>query len=421
MRSLLYVCGVILFVFGEGRTALAQTCETPDLFPECRNELAHRIWADYRLAGVSQAMPAVAQRVLLPEVECFRPERVALTDQAKRLEDIRIALLQETRRTWASQVGQRYRAQIERCQARQFEFHKLAARASEAVYRLEAPPGYQTVRAESRGDFSDIQSMLLRPDDLTQAYVFAIAGTESLSDLRSDLSFGSDQFFDRRQEVRRQIRQILDRGHDVVITGHSLGGGLAQGFASDLADEILREFERSGSADRPRGRLRLVTFNAFGGRGLEEITQRRDREHERRIQGGQYLSGSRPRPVDDSYYGVAIDHRIVRRQMVEESVHYRTQGDVVSRLGRHFGQVVDLPGPGVHRPLTAHRMSTLRGSLERTNPMQVCANESRGLRIADWVTQAISAFADERVLEAMARRDRERSRLTQRQVPQGEG
>jgi hypothetical protein len=207
-----------------------------------------------------------------------------------------------------------------------------------------------------------------------------------LSDLRSDLSFGSDQFYDRRKEVRRQIRQLIERGHDVTITGHSLGGGLAQGFAADLVDEILREYSRSGQEQRPRGRLRLVTFNALGGKGLQDIVDRRDRQQRRTKSREEPYSGLDRLAVTDLDPRITQTYRVLRRQIVEESVHYRTRGDVVSRLGRHYGQVIDIDGPGAVQPPTAHRMSTVRNSLDSTNPLHVCANESQGLRIADWVT-----------------------------------
>jgi hypothetical protein len=155
----------------------AWSCQTPDFYPACRIELAHRIWAEYRLAGVAEILPTQTARVIVPESECSRPEGVALAAQAHRIDDIRLALLEETRRAWASKFGQRYRADIERCQRRQFEIHQQASRAADSVYRLQAPEGYKIVRAESRGDFSDIQSRLLRPRDLTQPFIFSIAGT----------------------------------------------------------------------------------------------------------------------------------------------------------------------------------------------------------------------------------------------------
>ncbi len=148
--------------------------------------------------------------------------------------------------------------------------------------------------------------------------IFSIGGTQGYTDLLADLNLGAAQ---RKSPVLLQMEERLVRdvlsGRDIVITGHSLGGGLAQAVAYDLAKAV----EGKPGA----GKVLLVTWNAFGGRELIARTGTFSPEIEARI----------------------------------DAANYYVPGDPVSRIGTHVGPVMALAPIKRGNPIGYHIMDAV--------------------------------------------------------------
>ena len=228
---------------------------------------------------------------------------------------------------------------------RRNERHLLAFKASSLVYKwadlensrtgqdfLEThaafmsgiPPGYQY--EHGMGDRrSGFKYVILSPTAPDMPWIFAIAGTESALDWAVDIAnFGRVQLHRLRSLslVFTNCEFTDSRGRpkgalDWIITGHSLGGGLAQAFAYHVQDQ------RRSMALRPAN-LELVTYNGFGARELVGLGEP-DR----------------------------IEHSI-------RSFNYFVTGDVVSTVGRHIGSTYEVKASGPITPLTGIRRHTLQ-------------------------------------------------------------
>lgn len=85
--------------------------------------------------------------------------------------------------------------------------------------------------------------------------VVAIAGTQSKKDLAADLNWGLSQARSAAYaKLLTHVQAELARGGEVAVTGHSLGGGLAQVLGYDLARTNPQAPER----------VRVVSWNGFG-------------------------------------------------------------------------------------------------------------------------------------------------------------
>ena len=92
--------------------------------------------------------------------------------------------------------------------------------------------------------------------------VLAFAGTDAgAQDVYSDLLLGWNQWERNGSEVIEYMHRVLDSGGSLLVTGHSLGGALAQYAVYDLA---VARFEM-GHLDELASRVEVVTFNGLGG------------------------------------------------------------------------------------------------------------------------------------------------------------
>ncbi len=229
--------------------------------------------------------------------------------------------------------------------------HWLAMKASQLIYKLSdletAKTGAQLVREytdfrtrvlndyEHWRYFSDRETGLkfgvFAPVNPEDPWIFAFAGTQSGLDWMSDVSLGrrqlqrveefADYFIDCRNVDRAGV-PIAARNW--IITGHSLGGGLAQAFAFKarsrrMLHRMLPE------------QLELVTFNGFGALDLL-------------------------RPLS----GI---EKIETMQLL--STNYFVTGDVVSRIGKHLGPTFEIPMPAGVKPgaMRSHVMTTVEASV----------------------------------------------------------
>lgn len=230
----------------------------------------------------------------------------------------------------------------------------LAQEAADAIYRLpdlesvasgaelvtrtipfvkSLPAGYQFYSYFSEPE-AGMKYMLLKPtnDDIKKPYILAIAGTQSLLDWLVDVDLGRAQFLKLTRLVRLfSTCQYLDsRGqplasHGLVVTGHSLGAGLAQAVAYSIQKARIDSNLTAMDID-------LVSFNGFGGRSLIEKDE-------------------------------VFDERI---PPLLRARNYWVEGDLVSRIGVHIGPTYGLGHPKSIEPslrtaVALHLMTTVAG------------------------------------------------------------
>ncbi len=133
-------------------------------------------------------------------------------------------------------------------------------------------------------------------------FIIAIAGTEGARDGIADFSFGRSQC----QHLLAVIDQLftahkLPPNPEIIVTGHSLGGGLAQAVAWYL--------EKNLPARKITPRLWLFTFNAFG---AQELIRKQEKTF----------------TPEQSHLTYAAN--------------YFVRGDPVSKLGTHLGPTLEL-------------------------------------------------------------------------------
>ncbi len=145
-------------------------------------------------------------------------------------------------------------------------------------------------------------------------FMVAMQGTRgpNAQDWYGNVGFGVDRWNSDKggQLLMAKLEALLTGTNgdrltgDIIFTGQSLGGALAEYAAYDFR----REINASGIADFPNSRIALVTFNGLGGiAGLQQISSDRGQ-----IFDSSLLSGTTTR-------------------------HYWVQGDLVSRLGEGTG------------------------------------------------------------------------------------
>lgn len=205
------------------------------------------------------------------------------------------------------------------CQWRTEQIHKAAAAASYAIYKQthekdSVPDGYYLKNRST--DFfifpgSGVQAYVIRPKPPNSANlppIISFRGTHGIQGLVSDSSYGADQLKNIRVKFTQWINQLkAENNHELVVTGHSLGGGLAQAAVGLMPDE-------------PGFRVQLVTFNGFGGRDAIKAF-----EIENHV------------PPSKRNYKTF--------QPTRDAVGYRMDGDVVSLLGARFGETRTIPSP----------------------------------------------------------------------------
>lgn len=215
-----------------------------------------------------------------------------------------------------------------------------------------APVGYR-VKASWNDNFRDgfkqgVFAALYEPQGAGPV-IFAFKGTATNNDWIEDLtnqgsvqlrsvfkmatpshSLGSNAYL--------ELLKRLENGQDVLITGHSLGGGLAQATAY-LLQRDLGDFQRSEIAQGKKmsklGNLHLVTFNALGGQQtLRRFAFSSLKENDRELYKGTRLESK------------GVDFQI--QKTVVESLHarnYANVGDPVSPLFDHIGPKIFVGTP----------------------------------------------------------------------------
>ncbi len=159
-----------------------------------------------------------------------------------------------------------------------------------------------------------------------EEYIVAFRGTEqTLADFNTDVHKGWPQYENSDDDIQNVLKDLLLKASHVDITGHSLGGALAQFAAYDLLAD-----NQSLNASK----VSLTTWNALGGEwALREFR---------------------------NYDPIKVNNL--------QAAHYYRGDDLVSRLGRGHvgGDCIELHDPirQIADPLAAHMKEELLQGLE---------------------------------------------------------
>ena len=164
----------------------------------------------------------------------------------------------------------------------------------------------------------------------------------SLQDLAADgllgIGFNTDVFGAAVKFVKQRAM-----GTDLVVCGHSLGGAVAQIVGNRLG-------------------LRIATFNAPG---VAALASRNMKEAEPGAAAGRTA-------------GMAASALVYPVQAVEDmkaafskvkGVNVRLEGDVVSKIGIHYGRLQTIPGPPGAGAAKSHYKETVIESLAKAPDM----------------------------------------------------
>lgn len=178
----------------------------------------------------------------------------------------------------------RIKVEAETCQKKQEKEHRIAMFASNDIYTGNRPPvGWETLeilKDSETGFYAEIQREL-NPRFKGKAKIMVVfRGTEikDEGDGKANFTFGFHQLYNPDTpespnrmdytDVMEKLMPFIQEGHEIVFTGHSLGGGLAQGFVY-LADQAIAN---TSSLDNSlRKNLSSVTFGSFGARPLIDM------------------------------------------------------------------------------------------------------------------------------------------------------
>lgn len=207
-------------------------------------------------------------------------------------------------------------------------------RLANAIYADQpSVPGW-TVVAFRPGQGTGLQAAVFtRHQETVVAFKGTSQATDVVADLKIGLGMNTSMFSEAESFVSRHA------GADgVVVTGHSLGGAIAQTVGN-------------------RRRRPFVSFNAPGvallaSQNLGTVVPALGLV---RLAVGATVGAIRHPMQTLRDVGAAFHDSL--------GVNYRLSGDLVSAYGLHYGPIVHLQGQG--DPLTQHRMTTMNAVLER--------------------------------------------------------
>lgn len=209
---------------------------------------------------------------------------------------------------------------------------------SEAVY--EPSPslnGWTTARVLRSSSVGSLQAALFTKG---QEQVVAFKGTSEAMDVVADLKIGTGWNSTYYSEAE-QFCANYATGPNLVVTGHSLGGGIAQTVGN-------------------RRRVPFCSFNApgVGIVASSNIASARLGMSAVRIAGGLLSVLRHPqqamRDMQSAFY-------------VVEGVNFRLSGDVVSQIGLHYGPIITLRGTGLNQ----HGISLMNQILQQNGYDQI--------------------------------------------------
>jgi Ca2+-binding RTX toxin-like protein len=228
-----------------------------------------------------------------------------------------------------------------------FEILETLAQASQDAYEAgNHNPDHYTL-SERVEDPDTGFSVSIYGNDAENSYIFAFSGTEmSVQDVFSDLTLGLSQWSKNSGDIKNLIDRYFSENDDpqLYLTGHSLGGALAQYAAYEYA---MAYGISNPTVTAP---FKLVTFNALGGElGLK----------------------------NPDLYPAGYDESITQ---TINAAHYKITGDIFSRLGGDHigGELLAIDRP-VNTPLGAHPIAHFTTGLSGSGPVTLSEYQSANI------------------------------------------
>lgn len=210
------------------------------------------------------------------------------------------------------------------------------ARLANAVYDLSpnVPGWVRTAMKTASGRLDGFQAATFaRGGDV----VVVFRGTAQAMDVVADAKLGTGMnstYFDAGEE----FAEPYQGKSNVVVTGHSLGGAIAQIVAN-------------------RGGFVMATFNAPGVGVIASRNIAQSTLPMNAIRTAGMVASAVRHPVQ-----AAKDMRYAFRPV--KGVNLCLANDMVSQIGNHYGTVMRIPGVGGN-PLTEHKITTVISVLEQ--------------------------------------------------------
>jgi hypothetical protein len=237
------------------------------------------------------------------------------------------------------------------CESNLDLIYRDAAHASDAVYKGttviyngKSMEDYSIVSQSPQG--SEATFYLLQATGkhaLSKPFIFAIRGTDNLKDAVNDASLGNTYLQDLLNQpgAKAAILSKIEQGYDVTITGHSLGGGLSEGLAAEIEHQLaLDQYNAKGKLKL--GKLRVATFNGTGGQTVEnEFTQTQELKANSPTdpQRAQIQSTMKATAAAEKSPAYRKIDKTLKQSILGQTVNFELDGDKVSKLGCHYGQI----------------------------------------------------------------------------------
>lgn len=212
---------------------------------------------------------------------------------------------------------------------------------SEAVYSdTPTVPGWTTAHFRS-GLGTGLQAAVFTKGS-TKVVAFKGTTPTQGSDIVADLKIGTGMNTSYFWTAEAYVAQFANEA-GVVVTGHSLGGGIAQIVGN-------------------RRRLPFVSFNAPG---VALIASRNFHTANPMMTAVRTVGGALS----------AFRHPMQMMRDVRSAFHtslgvnFRLSGDIVSEIGLHYGRIVTIAASG--NPLTQHKMETVLETLGASSSRDV--------------------------------------------------
>lgn len=258
------------------------------------------------------------------------------------IQDELVAQTNEAQEQAAQAVGAQVQAA---CQTREHALHQQLLRDSQLAYGA-TPAGTQQMDGFN---FEGVKGFIRTEGNVK---TFAFAGSATPFDWYSNIATKGGSQLRRAMQVQLAAAvQWVKSGKSIQCTGHSLGGGVAEGFCAAVMRRVRQDTEnfRDFGDYMSDNRIKVVTFNALGGSHAFRDAVRNTERGVRDV----------PAPVGPGSW------------LATNTLHYRVAGD-----------------PLAHVTGTPHLMGTVfekeaNRTVTRTGAREIAAMQNAANSIAD--------------------------------------